>query len=136
MTDTTTQDGGAALHEVRDALRRFAQEREWERFHTPKNLAMALSGEVGELIEHFQWLPSEASGVLDERARKAVEEEVADVFLYLVRLADVLDIDVLAAARSKMDLNARRYPVAKARGHARKYDRLDAPEDKGPSPES
>lgn len=117
--------GKDSLIELRDALRRFAAERDWERFHTPKNLVMALSGEVGELIEHFQWLTPEASGTLDATTRAAVEQEMADVFLYLLRLADVLEVDLAAAARSKIELNARRYPVAKARGHARKYDRLE-----------
>ncbi|MHB1372261.1 MAG: nucleotide pyrophosphohydrolase [Thauera sp.] len=113
-----------ALAELRDALRVFAAERDWERFHTPKNLAMALAGEAGELIEHFQWLSAEQSAALDTPTREAVALEMADVMLYLLRLADVLGIDLAAAARRKMTINAQRYPVALARGRADKYDRL------------
>ncbi|HAF56299.1 MAG TPA: nucleotide pyrophosphohydrolase [Thauera sp.] len=113
-----------SLLELRDAMRRFAAEREWERFHTPKNLAMALSGEAGELIEHFQWLTPEQSASLPGAARDEVALELADVLLYLVRLADVLDIDLAAAARRKIEINDRRYPVERARGRADKYDRL------------
>ncbi|WEN41788.1 hypothetical protein CKCBHOJB_01363 [Thauera sp. GDN1] len=113
-----------ALSELRDELRRFAAEREWERFHTPKNLAMALSGEAGELIEHFQWLSAEQSASLPAPEREAVALEMADVLLYLVRMADVLGIDLADAARRKMAINARRYPVELARGRADKYDRL------------
>jgi dCTP diphosphatase len=113
-----------ALTELRDDLRHFAAEREWDRFHTPKNLAMALSGEAGELIEHFQWLTAEESASLPSPARAEVALEMADVLLYLVRLADVLEIDLAEAARRKMALNAQRYPVERSRGRADKYDRL------------
>lgn len=113
-----------SLEELRDALRIFARERDWERFHTPKNLAMALSGEAGEVIEHFQWLSGEESAALSEATRGEVALELADVLLYLVRLADVLDIDLADAARRKMQINAQRYPVDKARGRSEKYDRL------------
>jgi len=114
----------ASLHDLRDALRRFAAERDWDPFHTPKNLAMALSVEASELLEHFQWLTPEASKALDATTHAAVREEMADVLLYLVRLADRLDVDLLAAARDKMKLNANKYPVEKSRGNSRKYDRL------------
>ena len=113
-----------ALTELRDAMRRFAAERAWERFHTPKNLAMALSGEAGELIEHFQWLPAEESASLPAPVREEVALEMADVLLYLVRLGDVLDIDLAEAARRKIAINAGRYPVERVRGRAVKYDRL------------
>lgn len=113
-----------ALVALRDALRAFAAERDWARFHTPKNLAMALIGEAGELIEHFQWLSAEQSAALDETTREAVALELADVLLYLIRLADVLGVDLAAAARRKMAINAERYPPALARGRADKYDRL------------
>ena len=113
-----------ALTELRDAMRRFAAEREWERFHTPKNLAMALSGEAGELIEHFQWLTAEESASLPAPVREEVALEMADVLLYLVRLGDVLDIDLAEAARRKISINAQRYPVERARGRAVKHDRL------------
>lgn len=112
------------LHELRDALRAFAAERDWERFHTPKNLAMALAGEAGEVIEHFQWLDAAESAALPEPQRAEVALELADVLLYLVRLADVLDVDLADAARRKIALNAERYPVDKARGRSDKYDRL------------
>jgi NTP pyrophosphatase (non-canonical NTP hydrolase) len=116
--------GPADLAGLRDALRRFAAERDWEQFHTPKNLAMALSVEVAELLEHFQWLTAEQSAALDPGALARVREELADVLLYLVRLADRLDVDLLEAAREKMDRNAEKYPVDKARGSSRKYTDL------------
>lgn len=109
---------------LRDALRAFAGERDWERFHTAKNLAMALAGEAGEVIEHFQWLTAEESANLPPERREAVALELADVLLYLIRLADVLDVDLAQAAERKLEINARRYPVDKARGRADKYDRL------------
>ena len=109
---------------LRDALRRFAAARDWQQFHTPKNLAMALSVEAAELLEQFQWLTPEQSARLDARAKRAVEDEIADVMLYLTRLADVLKIDPLAAARRKIRVNARKYPVRRAKGNARKYSHL------------
>lgn len=111
----------STLDDLRAALRRFAAARDWEQFHTPKNLAMALTVEAAELLEQFQWLTPEQSRRLDARRRRAVEEEIADVLLYLTRLADVLEIDALAAARRKMRMNARKYPVRRAKGNARKY---------------
>ncbi|ATE62506.1 nucleotide pyrophosphohydrolase [Thauera sinica] len=117
-------DAPDTLQALRDALRVFAAERAWEQFHTPKNLAMALSGEAGEVIEHFQWLTAEQSAALDAGTRDAVALELADVLLYLVRLADVLDIDLAQAAQRKMAINALRYPADKAHGRADKYDRL------------
>ncbi len=113
-----------SLEAVRAALRRFASARDWDQFHLPKNLAMALSVEAAELLEHFQWLPDAASDALTPSKRVQVAEEMADVLLYLVRLADRLDIDLLAAARRKIRLNSRKYPVAKARGNSRKYTEL------------
>lgn len=113
-----------SLIRLRDALRAFAAERDWEQFHTPKNLAMALTGEVGELVEHFQWLTPEQSAALTPQQREEVAQEMADVLLYLVRLADVTGVDLAQAARRKIALNAERYPAAQARGNARKYDRL------------
>ena len=113
-----------ALLELRDAMRQFAAERAWEPFHTPKNLAMALAGEAGEVIEHFQWLTAEQSLALPPATRDEVAFELADVLLYLVRLGDVLGIDLAEAARRKMALNAQRYPVERAHGRADKHDRL------------
>ena len=108
-------------HELRDALLRFAAARDWEQFHTPKNLAMALAVEAAELLEHFQWLTAAQSAGLDARRKRTVADEIADVLLYLTRLADVLGIDALAAARRKIRINARKYPVRRAKGSARKY---------------
>jgi NTP pyrophosphatase (non-canonical NTP hydrolase) len=117
-------EAAAGLALLRDALRSFAAERDWDQFHTPKNLAMALSVEASELLEHFQWLTAEQSQTLDGDTLARVREEMADVLLYLVRLADRLDVDLLAAARDKMSLNAEKYPLDKARGNSRKYTDL------------
>lgn len=121
-TTESTESGG--LDALRDALRAFAAERDWERFHTPKNLAAALAVEAAELLEPFQWLTPEESAALTSEQQAAVREEMADVLLYLVRLADRLDVDLVAAARDKLRRNAEKYPVEKARGSARKYDAL------------
>ncbi|CAL9360166.1 nucleotide pyrophosphohydrolase [Nocardiopsis sp. TNDT3] len=104
-------------------LSAFAEERDWAQFHTPKNLVMALSGEVGELAAEFQWLTSEqAAQVMEDPERaEAVRQELADVFSYLLRLADVLDVDLEEALRAKVAINETRYPVDKARGNALKY---------------
>lgn len=112
------------LIKLRDALRQFAGERDWEQFHSPKNLAAALSVEASELLEHFQWLTEEESKNLSAESRHAVSLEAADVLLYLIRLSDKLDIDLIAAAKEKMLLNAKKYPVDKARGLSKKYDEL------------
>jgi dCTP diphosphatase len=106
------------------ALRQFAHDRDWDQFHSPKNLASALSVEAAELLEHFQWLTDEQSRALSAEKRGAVSEEIADVFLYLLLIADKLGIDLLEAARSKIDTNARRYPVDKSRGSAKKYTEI------------
>ena len=111
------------LASLRNQLRRFAEARDWQQFHTPKNLAMALSVEAAELLECFQWLTPEQSVQLAGRERHAVEEEIADVLLYLLRLSDVLGIDPLQAAKRKMVVNARNYPVTVARGSVRKHSR-------------
>lgn len=109
-----------SLDDVRQRLRLFAQARDWEQFHSPKNLAMALVAEVGELVELFQWLTEAQSQALADSQREAVEQELADVLLYLVRLADRLDVDLLAAAERKIELNERKYPAALVRGRAGK----------------
>jgi NTP pyrophosphatase (non-canonical NTP hydrolase) len=111
------------------ALRQFAQEREWQQFHSPKNLVMALSGEVGELTEIFQWM-TEAdshSAASNPKTASAVRDELADVALYLIRLADVLDVDLNAAIASKLACNAAKYPVEASRGVSTKYDQLPEP---------
>ncbi len=113
-----------ALDQLRDALRHFAGQRDWDQFHSPKNLAAALSVEASELLEHFQWLTEDESKNLSTESRHAVSLEAADVLLYLIRLSDKLDIDLIAAAQEKMRLNAQKYPVEKARGSSKKYDEL------------
>jgi NTP pyrophosphatase (non-canonical NTP hydrolase) len=118
MTENDSLDG------LRRQLEAFAAERDWEQFHNPKNLVMALVAEAGELTEHFQWLDFAASERLAPETRAEVELEIADVLLFLVRLADRLGIDPVQAARKKLALNAAKYPVEKARGKATKYDKL------------
>lgn len=113
-----------ALQALRDELRTFAAERDWDQFHSPKNLIMALTGEVGELIEHFQWLTEAQSRDLPADTRAAVADEIADVQLYLIRLADCLDIDLADAAAAKLKKNAEKYPAELARGRATKYTDL------------
>jgi dCTP diphosphatase len=103
-------------------LREFAKERDWEQFHSPKNLVMALVGEAGELAAEFQWLTEEQSKAPDAAQLARIRAEVADVLIYLVRLSDKLGIDLVAAAHEKMDVNASRYPVEKARGSSKKYN--------------
>lgn len=112
------------IQRLQTALQAFAQEREWEQFHSPKNLATALSVEAAELLEHFQWLTEEQSRSLPDVKRDAVAEEVADVFLYLLQLSDKLGIDPLDAARKKLQLNALKYPVERAKGTSKKYSEL------------
>jgi len=109
---------------LRSALRQFAAERDWDPFHFPKNLAIALSVEVAELLEHFQWMPDQESAALPPGQRAKVREELADVLLYLIRLADKLDIDLVSASLDKMAVNAKKYPVHKARGTSKKYTDL------------
>lgn len=104
------------------ALRAFAAEREWEQFHSPKNLASALTVEAAELLEQFQWLTEAQSRALDDAKLAAVRHELADVFLYLLQLADKLHVDLAAAAQEKLAVNARKYPADQVRGSSRKYD--------------
>ena len=99
-------------------------ERDWSQFHSPKNLAMALTGEVGELVEHFQWLSIEASDALDNDTRNDVRRELADVQIYLMLLAERLDIDLMEAVSEKIEENAVKYPVERARGRSDKYSDL------------
>ncbi len=115
------------LQELARRLRAFAAERDWEPFHTPKNLAAALICEAAELLEHFQWLGPEESARLAPEQRESVALEMADVLLYLVRLADRLDVDLLDAASRKLVINAQKYPVELARGTHRKYTDLGKP---------
>ncbi len=114
-----------SIEQLNQRLLRFARERDWEPFHSPKNLVMALAGEVGELIEHFQWLSEAQSAGLDEVKKRAVAHEMADILIYLIRLSERLDIDLVAAANEKIALNEQRYPVDKVRGDARRADEYD-----------
>jgi len=113
------------MQELKRCLRDFAIARGWEQFHSPKNLSMALSVEVAEIVEHFQWLTEEQSKNLPKDKLEEVESELADTLIYLIRLADQLDIDLLAAAHSKIEVNERKYPVDKSKGNARKYTEPD-----------
>jgi len=113
-----------SLEALRAQLAAFAAERDWEQFHSPKNLAMAMAGEAGEVLEHFQWLTETESRELPAETRDAVALEIADVLLFLVRLAEQIDVDLLEAATRKLALNAEKYPVEKSRGRATKYNRL------------
>ncbi len=108
-----------SLIELRDLIRQFSAARDWQRFHTPKNLAMALSVEVAELLEHFQWLPTGADAELDERKREGIRHELADVLVYLIQLADQTGVDLRDAVLDKMVLNAQKYPLPAADGGAR-----------------
>jgi dCTP diphosphatase len=110
----------ADLHTLRERLRAFALAREWGQFHSPKNLACALSVEAAELLEHFQWMTEDQSRSPDEAQRTEIAHEAADVLLYLIQLTDQLGIDLLAAADRKMAVNAAKYPVESARGNSRK----------------
>ena len=105
-----------SLTDLAATLQRFADERDWEQFHSPKNLVMALGVEVAELAEHFQWLTQQQSLQMAPEQKKAVGEEMADVLIYLVRMADRLDIDLLAEAEKKVACNALKYPVAQSKG--------------------
>jgi len=106
---------------LRDKLRAFAEARDWNQFHSPKNLSMALMVEVAELMEHFQWLTEAQSGDLAVEKKAVVAEELADILLYLVRLSDKLEVNLLEAALHKLEKNAVKYPAELVRGSAKKY---------------
>ncbi len=110
------------LAELKQRVREFVAERDWDRFHSPKNLAMALSVEASELVELFQWITEEESAALDAGRRQRAAEELADVLWFLVRVADRLDIDLLEAAEAKLVQNAKKYPVERVRGQSKKYN--------------
>ena len=119
MTDAKT-----TVAELRERVLAFVHERDWEQFHSPKNVSMALAIEAAELMEHFQWLDGQASAELPEDTRAKVREELADVLVYLIRLADRLGVDLEQAAHDKIARNAEKYPVEKSRGSIRKYTEL------------
>lgn len=112
------------LKDLKIRLRKFAEERDWDQFHSPKNFAMALIVECAELVEHFQWLTDEQSKNLAKETREEVSLEMADVMIYLIRMADKLDIDLLQVVDRKIEMNALKYPVDKSKGVATKYNKL------------
>ncbi|MBK6743869.1 MAG: nucleotide pyrophosphohydrolase [Hydrogenophilales bacterium] len=114
----------STVEQLAEAVRSFGRERDWHLYHSPKNLASALIVEAAELLEPFQWLTQEESRDLPPAKKEAVRQEMADVFIYLISLANCLDIDLLKAAEDKLAINAAKYPVEKARGNAAKYDEL------------
>lgn len=111
-----------SLRDLAQQLDRFAQERDWQQFHSPKNLASALIVEAGELLEHFQWMTEAQSRELAPGKLDAVGAEMADVLLYLIQLSNALGIDLVAAAQAKLRINALRYPIEQARGNSNKHD--------------
>ena len=110
------------MENLKQELRAFVEERDWQQFHSPKNLAMALAIEAAELMEPFQWLTEEQSRSLPDAKLAAVKDELADVFIYLVRLSDQLGVDLLAATREKLEKNRTKYPPEQVRGKALKYN--------------
>lgn len=114
-----------SLEQLRERLSRFARERDWEQFHNPKNLSMALIAEAAELVEHFQWLDATQSQQLDADKQHAVALELADILIYLIRTADQLDVDLIKAAYEKIAINEDRYPITKVKGSARRAGEYD-----------
>ena len=114
-----------SLEHINHRLRDFAAERDWDQFHSPKNLAMAMIVEAGELVEHFQWLTEDQSQALPPDKLAEVEQEIADIQIYLIRLADKLGIDMEQAVNAKMKLNEKKYPADKVRGSAEKYNKCN-----------
>lgn len=116
-----------SLDDLNTKLLAFARERDWEQFHSPKNLSMALAGEAGELLEHFQWLSEEQSAGLDAEKKDLVGLEMADILIYLIRLAERLDIDLIGSVYRKIDVNQARYPAERVRGDARRAEEYEKP---------
>ncbi len=114
-----------SLDQLRRQLAEFARKRDWEQFHSPKNLAMALIAETAELVEHFQWLTEQESNRISADKKAEVRLELADILIYLIRTADRLDIDLISAATDKIKLNEQRYPVEKVHGKACRADEYD-----------
>jgi dCTP diphosphatase len=109
------------IENIKLQLRKFALERDWDQFHSPKNLAMALSVEVSEIIEHLQWVTEEESKSLPNSKIKEIELELADTLIYLIRLADKLNIDLIPVTYGKIEINSKKYPVDSSKGNAKKY---------------
>ena len=106
---------------LRNSLRKFSEERDWNQFHSPKNLSMALIVEAAELVEHFQWVTEKQSQSLSVDKRQAIEEEIADILIYLIRISDKLDIDLIKAANKKIEKNKLKYPADQVKGNSKKY---------------
>jgi dCTP diphosphatase len=121
MNEINRPNASDVLERLRDQLRQFAADRDWDQFHSPKNLAIALSVEAAELLEHFQWVSATESAALPDATKAKIREELADVLLYLIRLADKLDVNLGTAAFDKLELNGVKYPVEKSRGSSKKY---------------
>ena len=121
MDRPTAGREGFSLEDLRETIRMFIEERDWEQFHSPKNLAMALSVEVAEIVEHFQWLTEEQSRKLPPEKLAEVREEIGDVMIYLTELADKLGVDPVEAAKAKVAINRQKYPAALVKGKASKY---------------
>lgn len=124
--DSRTLTNSSELDALRRDLAAFAAARDWDQFHAPKNLAMALIAECAELVEHFQWLTAEQSAALPPEKKAAVRLELADILLYLIRIADKLDMDLLDAARDKIAINEERYPADQVRGDARRANEYES----------
>jgi len=106
---------------LRNSLRKFSEARDWDQFHSPKNLSMALIVEAAELVEHFQWLTEQQSLNLPQDKQQAIEEEIADIFIYLLRISDKLDIDLIKATNKKLEKNKLKYPSDQVKGNSKKY---------------
>lgn len=119
-------ESNSDIARLMQCLRKFAEERDWNQFHSPKNLSMALAAEAAELLEHFQWLTEEQSANLSDEKRNEVALELADIFNYLLRLADKLDVDLVATSHEKILLNEQKYPADEVRGKAVKYHEIKA----------
>jgi len=123
---SSLNDATTTFADLKSRVLAFARERDWEQFHAPKNLSMALAAEAGELMEHFLWATSDASRTIavDPAKRKKIEEELADVVIYALEFANMTGIDVAAVIETKMEANAKKYPVEKAKGRSEKYTEL------------
>jgi dCTP diphosphatase len=118
-------DASTTIAELKSRVLTFVRERDWEQFHSPKNLSMALAAEAGELMEHFLWTtPDESRGITDPARRDRIADELADVVIYALEFANITGLDIAAAIGSKMAANAKKYPVEKSRGRAEKYTDL------------
>lgn len=120
-----SQSSPDSINQLRARVNQFVEERDWAQFHSPKNLAMAMVVEAGEVVEHFQWMTEEQSRTLDTETRESVGEELSDTFVYLLRIAEVCGIDLLEAANKKIDLNAKKYPIEKVKGSNAKYTKYE-----------